>query len=185
MRCEECSQTFFPDETNLQPVAVNESSLAPQVVSEESLPPTGAPRDSSNNAFVIFLVVALVVVLGLAVKEHFSSTVREQKFEAAYKEFTFEADQLAHLTNYGINKNEFVKQLARVGAKWDAFPNGSKSFPPGAGSLFHDAVNKWRKVADYWKFDNDYMRGMVPGIMTEAAEAYTLGKATMKNRITK
>jgi hypothetical protein len=126
-------------------------------------------------AIGVGVVFALVVIIGIPV---YNSNQKAAHFENKYDEFVFEADQLANLTNYGVNKGDFTRQLARVEAKWDAIPSGG--FKDGAYSDFYDAMSKWREVVRYWDFDSEYLRDQVPLKMTQASTKYQEAKRAMK-----
>lgn len=123
----------------------------------------------------IALVAVLVVLVSLAIGIPMArSSAKKKEFRAKYEEFVFEADQLSNLTDYGVNKSDFGRQLARVEAKWSAVP--SEGFRDNSYGNFDAAISKWREVVRWWGIDSDE----VPSKMLEASQRYQQAKTWMR-----
>lgn len=187
--CPSCHQNFTPTEATLSPTPQGEEPLPEpqhlQAARSNEVSDESPPNEFLNwwngltSAVKVGIAVGAVIVLSLLIGiPVYNSTQKAAQFEKKYEEFVFEADQLANLTNYGVNKGDFTRQLARVEAKWDAIPNGG--FKNGTYSAFFDAMSKWQEVVRYWDFDSDWMRDQVPLKMTQASTKYQEAKRAMK-----
>jgi hypothetical protein len=176
--CPNCKTEFLADKSTLYNESIAEKNLSPERRKEDSLSYKASilwSRISSKGR--IGIIGAVIILVGLLIGIPISQNNKKQaEFNKKYEEFTFEADQLASLTSYGINKGDFSRQLARVKAKWDKIPSGG--FKGEAYSNFWDAMSKWRESIIYW--DSEYTRDQVPRKLGEASEFYDNAKREMR-----
>jgi hypothetical protein len=176
--CQNCRNEFLASiATTRQPVSMPQSvAPAPRKLRRGRSEATLIERwNTLSMKMKIALGVAALLVAALLVG---IPVLRNKEFKGKYEEFVFEADQLANLTSYGVNKGDFTRQFARVEAKWHAVP--TSGFRGESHSKFQTAMSKWREVVQDWDYKDDWKRDRVPWKMSEAAEKYNEAKVEMR-----
>jgi hypothetical protein len=144
---------------------------------QEQIPPAASepeqlPSENTPTAWGPWIVIA---VLTVAICSPFIYQTLPKHGSQDYEEFIIEAEQLSSLTGYGVSRENFNAQLAKVKAHWNSLK--PSDLPSRVDGTFSTAIQKWEEASRNWASDSEYRRGSVPRNLDEARQAFQTAKS--------